>query len=68
MGISILTVKRVGISDIESEYVDVKFKLNYGEKINYGSIYFMENFTDWNINENFKLDYDQIGNFYTKNN
>ena len=53
-------------SDIESEYVDVKFKLNYGEKISYGSVYLIGNFTNWNINENFKLDYDQISNSYTK--
>ena len=53
-------------SDIESEYVDVKFKLNYREKISYGSVYLIGNFTNWNINENFKLDYDQISNSYTK--
>ncbi|MBH08736.1 MAG: DUF5103 domain-containing protein, partial [Flavobacteriales bacterium] len=43
-----------------------KFKLNYSEKISYGSVYLIGNFTNWNINENFKLDYDQVSKSYTK--
>ncbi len=53
-------------SDTESEYVDVKFKLNYDEKISYGSVYLIGNFTNWNLNDNFKLDYDQISRSYIK--
>jgi len=46
-------------SETEAEYVNVQFSLLENRKISYGDLYLIGRFTDWDINENFKLHWNE---------
>ena len=53
-------------SSLEADYTFVYFTLNC-EKINLGDIYLIGGFSDWKINEDFKLDYNNKEEKYEAN-
>ena len=52
-------------SNTESEYVYVNFKLK-SNFINEGDVYIIGEFSNWEKNNEFKLEFDSINNFYYK--
>lgn len=51
-------------SSYEADYVRVHFKLPYSPPLNDGKLYLFGKFTDWKFKEDFKLNYDTIGQAY----
>lgn len=58
-------------SDLEGDYADVNFMLEYPEPIESGDLYVYGKFSDWKLDPKYKLNYDYgrnayIGNFLMK--
>ena len=51
-------------SETEAEYVNVKFSLLENRKFNSGDIYLIGKFTDWTINEKYKLKFNKKNRLY----
>jgi len=51
-------------SEIEAEYVNVTFSLLENRKVTYGDIYLLGRFTDWNIDEKYKLIFNEESRKY----
>lgn len=61
-------IKRNGStdSDIQADYVKVKFNLPYTPAFKNGSLYIFGKFSDWKFREELKMDYDTTNLKYTK--
>jgi len=51
-------------SETEAEYINVKFSLLENRKFNSGDIYLIGKFTDWKINEKYKLKFNKKNRVY----
>lgn len=53
-------------SDLQSEYMNVYFSLDLTEPILEGEVYIVGSFTDWQLKEENKLEYDSYRKMYSK--
>ena len=51
-------------SETEAEYVNVHFSLLADRKISYGDIYLLGRFTDWELEEEYKLSFNENSRMY----